>query len=208
MKNLLQCIILALLLIPSVIIAGYPDCPDTIRNSHNCAIYLENRLLQENNKLFLRQGNTLIIKLRNGKEKIYVDKDKDDHSKSFNFVKYFPEIDYGLVHVQYYEGDTYFIINLLNGKDKDIQGFPLLSPNKKRFAVYSKDLDAGYNPNILAVYRVGIDYLFLEFKEEPKEWGPSSLRWIQNDQISFKKDSYRIKEQKNLKYFGGKWRIE
>jgi len=210
--------------------AAERKCPATIHNSYQCSQFLETELAQEFPKLFTRAGLQLVISLANGRKKAYVDfPDEKNHGaegKRYNFVQYYPEIGYGLIAVQYYEGGTYYLVNMTNGNDKDIISTPKISPDRKRIAVANVDLESRFTPNVLSVFELRSDGLVTEFLEKPADWGPGNLRWENNQEISFMQyqlnpkfdpkqpDKILVGTPKKLKYRGPhskdttKWAIE
>ena len=188
--------------------AADAKCPETIHNSYECAQYIEKQNAAIHATLFSRNGRKLIVKLSNGAEKTYIDTENPDDVTGtwYSFIKYFPEIEYGLIEAQYYEGGSYYLLNMRTGKDFHIEGYPILSPNKKKIVVSNMDIEAGYSANVLSVYEVRPESLVLEFQEKPNDWGPGDLRWINNDEISFTRyswDSDKIRQDtKKLKYHG------
>jgi hypothetical protein len=165
------------------------QCPETIHNSYQCFQFLEKELAKDYPTLFSRTGTQLVIALANGEKKTYVDfpDEKNDgvEGKRYSFVQYYPEISYGLIAVQYYEGGTYYLVNLKNGKDKDIISSPVISPDRKRIAVSNVDLESQYTPNVLSVYSLRSNDLVTEFLERPADWGAGNLRWVTNEELSF-----------------------
>ena len=200
-------------------LAGERVCPETIHNAYEHAQCREKDLSKHYPGLFSRADLRLIVNLTNGGEKVYT----DDERKNlwYTFVAYYPEIGYGLIWAQFYEDGTNYLVNMRTGKDTDIVGDPILSPDKKRIAVSNVDLEAQYTPNVLSVYELRPDGLAVEFIEKPAEWGPWNLRWVTNQEISFIKYSfdsespYKVREiPKTLKYVKtnkngtGKWIIK
>lgn len=169
--------------------AAERKCPETIHNSYQCSQFLEKELTKEHAKLFSRTGSQLLISLANGTKKTYIDfPDEKNHGvegKWYNLVQYYPEIGYGLIAVHYYEGGTYDLVNMTNGKDEEIISSPEISPDRKRIAVANVDLESRYTPNVLSVFELRPDGLVTEFLEKPVDWGPGNLRWENNQEISF-----------------------
>lgn len=219
-----------LFLVNAASIAAERKCPKTIHNSYQCSQFLENQLAKDYPKLFSRAGLQLVISLANGKRKTYVDiPDEKNHGVEgtwYNLVQYYPEIGYGLIAVQYYEGGTYYLVNMTNGKDKEIISSPEISPDRKRIAVANVDLESRYTPNILSVFELRPGGLVTEFLEKPDDWGPGNLRWVNNQEISFiqyrtnpnfdpkQADKFLLGTPKKLKHRGAhgknaaKWTIE
>lgn len=200
--------------------AAFPGCPESIRNSQECAIYLEKIIETKNPQLFTRKDSRLDIRLANGGLKTYIDdKQKVGEGTIYNLIQYFPDAALAVIHAQYWEGDTHYVLNLNNGQQTHVEGYPILSPDKKRIAVYALDLVAGYGPNILAIYLIQSDNLLLEFVVKPTDWGASQVRWVDSKRVSFAKTWYDSKmnermEMKSIRYQDNarkperKWTIE
>lgn len=92
-----------------------------------------------------------------------------------------------LVHVLYWEGSGYYLVLLNSGDTVRLDAPPLLSPDGKRFATVSRDLEAGYDPNRLRIYRVAEDNVVLErsLEAEGGQWGPSAAEWMGSDTVRF-----------------------
>ena len=218
MKHL-SLLVLLTICIPFLGDAGYlPDCPDELHNTGACAQYFENKLLKNHRNLFQRTDRSLSINLTNGKKKVYTDVDSDSGTY-YSVIKYFLDVGYALIHVGYLEGHSYFLLNTSNGAEWKVEGYALLSPKKKRFLIYEKDLDAEYSPNVLRIYRINPQGLDLEFDALPEHWGPSQVRWIDEQEVVFSKDSrnptdpnyspetHESRGQRMLKYRGGVWTL-
>lgn len=197
------------------------ECPDTIHNTYRCAQFLENDLAKRHPRLFSRAGSQLVIRLKNGETRTYVDFPDEAHhgagGRWYSLAGYYPEIGYALVAVQYYEGDTYYLISVTTGKEENIASAPVISPDRKRIAVANVGLPSGYTPNALSVFKLRPGGLIKEFFEAPDDWGPGDLRWVSNEEITF--TQYRVNPDysaaddlvgapRKLIYRPGKWHIE
>ncbi|MGV3742613.1 MAG: hypothetical protein ACO1NO_09925 [Burkholderiaceae bacterium] len=207
-----------------LVIPAERQCPTTIHNSYQCSQYLERELAKEYPTLFSRQAQQLTISLLNGRKKTYTDipdaPNYGANGKWFTLVQYYPEIGYALLGVQYYEGDTYYLVNLKTGEETNIVSYPVLSPDRKRIAVANVDIVSGYTPDFLAVYELQPSGLKTEFYAKPDDWGADSVRWVSNDEISFiqyrlnpnydaaESEQLLLEAPKTLKRTAGKWRIE
>jgi hypothetical protein len=200
--------------------AAFPGCPAAIQNSHECAKYLENALGRDRPGLFTRKDGQLGIRIGNGKLKTYTDgKQKVGDETHFNIIQYFPSASLAVIHAQYWEGDTHYVLNLNNGLETHIEGYPILSPDKNRIAVYAFDIVANYGPNVLAVYLIKKENLQLEFIAKPTDWGPTKVRWLDSKRLSFAKTWYdsnmnertelkSIRNQPNAKEPDQRWVVE
>lgn len=197
----------------------YEGCPKEIHNVYECQQYLEGGILKKYSSLVSRKAHQLKIKLSNGRTKIITDiRDENDADKTraFSFIKYFPSIQYGLLHVQYYEGSSYNLIDMRTGTQTEVLGDAVLSPDNRRLAISYADVVAGFSSNVLAVYLVLPRGLVREFRELPQEWGPVDLKWSDNRTIVFDKlvccDNLHD-EKLTLRFLGkdiskkGKWGI-
>lgn len=197
----------------------YEGCPKEIHNVYECKQYLEGGILKKYPNLVSRKAHQLKIKLSNGQTKIITDiRDENDGDKTriFSFINYFPSIQYGLLHVQFYEGGSYNLIDMRTGVQTEVLGDAVLSPDNRRLAISYADVMAGYSSNVLAVYLVLPRGLVLEFRELAQEWGPVDLKWRDNRTIFFDKliccDNLHD-EKFSLRFLGkdiskkGKWGI-
>jgi hypothetical protein len=220
MKNTtsLICVLLIAASLTSPVFAQ-TNCPVKVSSAFDCAKYLEQELRKKYPTRIRRIGSTLEIKPSAAPLKVFknIDSDSDDF-RAYQFTKYFPEIDYGLLETTYYEGGTYDLVDMKTGKLTNIGGDPLLSPDQQRIAVAHADIEAGYAPNVLSVYLITPTGLIREFDIRPSEWGAEDLKWESNSTISFnrrywKKDEI-AKTKQSLQFQGsdvkkqGKWKSD
>jgi len=199
-------------------------CPERTRNYHECSLYLESLVIQSHPNRFVRNGNSLKVKLQNGKTARFTDtpSDKDgqnsDDVVAYAVVKYFSDIHYALIAVAFWEGGTYYLLNMTTGEKIEIGGEAVLSPDKRRIAVWLMDIEAGYSPNVLAIYRISSRGPVSEFLAKPNDWGPADVSWRNSQAVEFTKNYWgetgiQIKKQtlrfqgNNIKA-GGKWQVE
>lgn len=160
----------------------------------------EHELLNRLNEKVWRNGDTLFIKLVNENIKKYINVDKDSGEDIlYTFQGRLDGLDYYILHIQYYEGDQILLLNSSSGYDYYINAEPVTSPDLKFIATASFDLDAGYNPNELKIWRIEKDSLKLEFSLKPDEWGPSDIIWLNNNTIRFTKNVVNINDGNSLK---------
>ena len=76
-------------------------------------------------------------------------------------------------------------MNEINGSQCSVPGKPLLSPDNKRFATSCIDLEAQYNPNSLTIYRLDKDSCRTEYSIEPKDWGATKVKWLNNASLQY-----------------------
>ncbi|MDR0776094.1 MAG: hypothetical protein LBE81_05590 [Azonexus sp.] len=168
-------------------------CPETITNSHECYLYRESQLAEKYGKHFYRNGKTqnIHVHLTNGKVKILKDVPEiygvEVDSYSHVLVGYYLDVNYWLVAIQYVEGSSYELLDGKNGKTTTVGGEALLSPDKARFVVANFDINAGWSPNILSVWRIEGEGLIREFSVEPDGWGATEMVWKNPSTVKFLK---------------------
>jgi len=150
------------------------------------------------NKLFgvKKNGDTLTVHLRNGKIKRYIN--KQDEDEMYSFIGSCPHTQYLLFRFEYRSGEIsgFLLVNVRNGSQCSVPGKPILSPDKKRFAVSCVDLEAQYNPNSFSIYRLDNDSCRVEYSIEPTDWGVGKIKWLNNSSLSLFTDKFRT-----AKYF-------
>lgn len=202
-----------LLSLSQTVSAVYWGCPSSIKNSYECAQYLEQVVKKSGELKFTRNNGTLILPLRSG-NKIYRNSGAIGNSQKYSAVQYFKKTNHVVIHVQYWESSSYLLLNLQTGDEYVLAGNPVLSPNSERIVVARMDIDIGLNPNSIAVYRFTNGGLTKEYMYAPS-WGPSNLEWQGDTKISLRKNYFdttggtvELKTRKvYLKLEGDKWRL-
>jgi hypothetical protein len=121
---------------------------------------------------------------------------EDDCSSTESAVRHFFEshladIGYFLVKADLYEGRAFLLVNDKTGNKTWLKGPPVVSPDNKRFVTASMDLEAGYNPNEIQVWRLEPSGPELESSANfGEQWGPSDPVWTDAETISFKKNVF------------------
>lgn len=199
-------------------------CLAHIHSHHDCIAYRESAILQAYPKLFLRKDGLLTVRLLNGKSLYFKDIPADSEGINANDVvlysvkRYFPEIKYALIYLVHWEGHSAYLLNLSNGHKTLVTGDAVLSPDKRRLAVWNMEIEADYSPNILSVYRITNKKPMLEFQVEPDDWGAKTVIWRDNKTIEFAKTSLKhngyLTQMHVLRFTGkrlnsgGTWQIE
>ena len=113
---------------------------------------------------------------------------QDDPTEGERYVRHrylgvFPGLPYDIVERSYYEGGAYLAIHHATGDTTVLDDLPLIAPGRARLLVASADLEAGYSPNRLTIYRVEPAGLRLEWQQETADfenttgWAADSARW-------------------------------
>jgi len=142
---------------------------------------------------FYLTDSTLVLKLADGKtmsfDRYVEEMDWDDDG--YIFAHYFDKIGYYLLIIQYYEGNSWMLVNRKNGFKKDILGLPYISEDNKKIIAISSDLYAGYNFSGIALYTVLADSLQTEFqKKTGAEWAPLDVKWVNENEFYLKREHF------------------
>lgn len=97
------------------------------------------------------------------------------------------EIGAVLIRAAFYEGSAYLLLNGTTGDSTWLAAPPVFSPDRRRFLTASIDLEAGYAPNRIRIYRASREMVASEWtlEAEGTEWGPSDARWLSGDTVRF-----------------------
>lgn len=157
-----------------------------IYNSHEAAQTIQKYLRKKFRDYFYTTDSTVVLKLSNGKTESFPLWD-EKNEEGFSFVHFFDKIDYILLHVQWYEGNCWMLVNRKNGLKKYIIGIPYISLDNKKIITINTDLDAAYSFNGIELYLITNDSLKLEFSRKT-QWGPKDLKWLSNNRILLKRE--------------------
>lgn len=157
------------------------SCPD-LDNMRECAIRMESRLSARLPNVFSIAPGVITIRMMDE-----TSRKLNNVDELLNIVDISPDKRFLAVREQFYEGNTWYVFDRKTGDLTRINGYPLFSPDNLRFVAIEQDLDAGYSPNRMAVYRVTDNSVEEEFDLIPKDayWGPGNTTWIDNETIRF-----------------------
>lgn len=88
-----------------------------------------------------------------------------DHCRGYGLVDWIPEQEMFVVHIQYWEGDAYLLVDARTGADVQLQGYPRLSPNRAEFVTVSGE-ESDYNWNGIEVWRFAANGPQQEWRHE------------------------------------------
>jgi len=159
-------------------------------NSHDQAIAIEEYLKNIYGRIFTANDSILTITLANHKRISLSKMCENPDEEAYNFDHYFPETDYVLLHVQYYEGDAYTLVNRKNGFKRLIYGRPYFSPDKTAFITTSIDLETGYNYNGIEYYLLQGDTITKQFELAMSRCGPLQVKWVADNTIAIEKECW------------------
>jgi hypothetical protein len=152
-------------------------------NSHECAQAVERAQLPRYPRLAVREKGRLRLTLKTGRTVLLKDT-PGVTGVAYSFRDYLRDLGYFLVHVQLFEGDGYLMINDRTGRRYSIHDLPMVSPDRTRLATLSLDLEAGYNPNAIQIWRLTPAAMSLEWSLSPQDWGPAGGKWLDNATLS------------------------
>jgi hypothetical protein len=109
--------------------------------------------------------------------------------KVYWFLTYFQQIKYFLVQVRGWEGTKYLMINASTGNINSFIGIPIISKDMNRFVTASLDLEAGYLPNRISIFRLIESEIKKEWSKTYTASGPSDATWTNNTVITFFENS-------------------
>lgn len=104
----------------------------------------------------------------------------------YRYLGFLPELTSHLVEIGFYEGGSYGLVSAETTEQTFVQGIPVVSPGGKRFVTASVDLEAGYGPNSVQVWRIFPYGPRLEWGLDGGDgWGASDPEWIGEDELEF-----------------------
>lgn len=127
----------------------------------------------------VREGGSLHISTAHGVVTL-VD-DDSDLSEDYHVYRYegrLPRTPFHAVHISYFESPGYVLVHEISGRQCTVDARPVVSPSGKFLAIGSLDLEAMMSPNVLTVHEVSGDSLVTSWTEEPLDWGPQELHWV------------------------------
>lgn len=127
-----------------------------------------------------------------------------------------------VIREQWFEGNTWLLFDRATGRVFDVGGYPLFSPDGRRFIAASEDLDAGYSPTVFDLYDVTEQGARLAFRhrsprqpEAPGLWAARGVCWTGDDSVAYRRthvspsdEQTYIERPRTLSLRDGKWRIE
>ena len=162
-----------------------------------------------------RNYGDLKLKLASGSLVTLTNLNRDNERvKRYWFITYFQQIRYFLVQARGWEGFDYLMINASNGQIMRLSGIPIFSRDLKRFVVTSLDLEAGYRPNRIAIFRFEDEGIKQEWSKDYIASGPSDAVWINNTTIAYSENTSKDggqtlnKKPVNLQLKEGEWKIQ
>lgn len=186
------------------------DLHTFVMTRYDYAKNVDSLLIATHDTIFHRNNSKkLEIKLIDKESKSY--ESEPGLWNPYTIVKYYPDLEYVLIrwHEHVHDGGYILLDRYTGQKTAGLNGIPLFSPDKKRFAIIS----AGniWFSNEISVYKLPpCDTVqFPEYNTEP-EWAPLKAEWISNGRIRIigKADAYSKEEMVfTLEHGENGWKI-
>lgn len=146
----------------------------------------EDELLYEDQEV-IRSGDSLLFQLHNGHQFVLENQEFNEESDVADFASYtfqgsVPNSDYWLVYGIGYEWYWYVMVNKADGDTVITRGKPAISPDKQLMITINEDLSAGFTMNGFELYVLRNNSYALDGSLELDNWGPVSIKWLNNDQ--------------------------
>lgn len=135
-----------------------------------------------------RSGSTLTLKPTAAAAIPFTDDSTEgDEYKSYRYLGHARGAPFHVLRIGAYEGGAYLLVHDASGRRRVVDGPPLIAPDSARLAIANMDLEAGFEANTVEVFRLAGDSLVSEWRIEPADWGPDSVRWIGPGQLGLVK---------------------
>lgn len=126
-----------------------------------------------------RAGDSLILTLANGQEKILVNNITEDENYAvYTYAAYLPAMQHFVVFNVGYEWHSYELYNFRDGEMTRTIGFPEISPDKKHFICSNTDLVAAFTLNGFQLFQLppSLKPILLQ-ERELENWGANTIKW-------------------------------
>ena len=200
-----------------------PHC-EGILNTYECGEVIERYQRERAPRRVLRNGDTLKVVLAHADQAIFTDHDVDDENGVwYTYREFIPDVEYHVIQVHLYEGNAFQIVSHATGDLVRLHAVPEFSPDGRRFATASEDLDSGYNPTAIQIWLVAENAIVLEWQLQPAgdpvvitpdAWGPVNLRWISPSEIRVQRVTFdrelltrTVGDDVAIRLVAGRWRV-
>lgn len=184
-----------------------------ISNTSDCAQAIEGHQISRSTGRVRRVEDVLEVRLDDGRRLLIPSESTETWPSRLYFLGRLVSINHYVLWEQYPEGNTIRLVNARSGKATFVDDMPLVSPAARWFATASLDLDAGYNPNRVVVWRLDGDTLAQEASFDSGDGGPDSLTWLSGTSFRFTRvvlgtgGSLRFVSRDTVRLVGGEWRL-
>ncbi len=143
----------------------------------------------------VRSDSAMLVTLAEGQVSTFPYR-VSDTDMQYDYVDYLEPIQHHVIKATYWygEGWSHFLIDHCTGARTILKEVPVISPRGTRLAMASVDLDAGYAPTLLQIWRRAENGFELEWAYHPLEeladgeqaWGPLDTEWIDTLTVRFR----------------------
>ena len=152
-----------------------------------CGKQIEPILLARHPEIASRNGDALTLSVAEDKPVIFKNIDcKCESSVEYHLVgriQVESKPGYLLVGARRWEGHGYVLVHRATGELLPVQSVPVVSPDGERFVDLSLDLEAGYLPNYIRIYRLAHAGQELEWSRSFPDSGPSDAVWLDSERL-------------------------
>jgi hypothetical protein len=130
-----------------------------------------------------RLGDSLVITLDNGHQKVFTSNPhptQDDSYTEYTYTGYLPDIKQYGIYGTYYESTDFLLVDQTTGVATHTWGAPIISPDQKYFLCPSYDLEAQFTANGFQLYSYLNGVITPVGEIELENWGPGQIQWVDN----------------------------
>lgn len=149
---------------------------------------------QENDSIALlknekvrRQGDSLIFKLKSGREVIIKDfrpEEEETYMNTSMVHEYLGAVgNYSEVRVMAFESYWFLLVNHITGAIDTTFGMAVQSLDGKYLITANPDIEAGYTFNGFELFEIVDSKLVKIGQHEIQDWGPEAVKWVTNDEL-------------------------
>jgi hypothetical protein len=165
--------------VPVLLVAGLVACESAPRVATPGADAREDSLLAAYAPLAERHADSLLV----GRVLFVDDTTRPDGWRRHAYDGPIGTTPFHGVRVSWPEARGYTLVNPRTGAQARLQARPLASPRGTRLATASLDLEAGFDPNALAILHPDGDTVAVAWETAPDQWGPDSIDWRGEDTL-------------------------
>ncbi len=161
-------------------------CPDENPGFRECMARREAAAMAATGGRVSRTGDSLVIRGAAAALVLEDDTTEGAGTRVYRYDRHLAEIGFHLVEIGLYEGGGWLLVDARTTDQTPILGPPAVSPGRTRFAAASVDLEAGYDPNGIQIWRLRDGAPTLEYGLDGGDsWGASGPVWRGENDLDF-----------------------
>lgn len=154
-----------------------PACKAAGAALGECIDAIEKKALQQAAGKVVRKEGQLILNFGPGPQTLK-NIDTDDKTYiNYTYLGFEAKLQQHMMYVGFQQGDQFWAYPVKGGAPSKMAGYPLLAPDNLHFATMSVDMIAGFNPNLVEIWRVDGGNLNKVASFKGDKWGPDGLEW-------------------------------